>query len=67
LNVVPKIGSIADGDGIAFAALDVLGDVLPADAGGDRALHIAHGQSIARRFLPVHFNVDVSFSAATPR
>jgi len=32
LNVVPKIERIADGNGIAFAALDILGDVLAADS-----------------------------------
>ena len=54
-----KSRRVADIDGITFAALDILGDVLAADSGGDRALHIAHGQSIARRFRPIYFYVDV--------
>ena len=54
-----KSRCVADVDRIALAPLDVLGDVLAADAGGDRPLHIGDGQSIAGGFGAVHFDIDV--------
>src|SRR6202045_1283429 len=38
---IRKVGLVLPSERIAFATFDILGDVLPADAGGDRALHVA--------------------------
>ena len=59
VDVIAKVAAVADVDGIAFAAFDVFGDVFAADAGGDRPLHVRHGQPIARRFGAVDFDIDV--------
>jgi hypothetical protein len=56
---IRKVGLVLPSERIAFATFDILGDVLPADAGGDRALHVADSQAVARRCLPIDLYVDI--------
>ena len=48
LDVVAKISLVADIDGIALAALDVLRNVLSSDARFNRRLNIRDGETVAR-------------------
>src|ERR1700681_949504 len=50
LQVIPKIRRVADIYRIAFTAFDVLSNVFAANPGGDCALHVADGESVARGF-----------------
>src|SRR5207237_2322022 len=59
LEVVAKVGLVANVDGIAFTAFDVLGDVLPANAGGNRTLHILDRQAVTGGLWPIDLDVHI--------
>ena len=59
LNVVPKVSVVTDVDRVALSAFDVFGDHCAADPGGDGLLNVRNRKSIASRFSPIHFDIQV--------
>src|SRR5581483_2160901 len=59
LHVVAEVAAVAHIDRITLATFDIFGDVLAANAGSDRALHIGDRQTVAGGFGAVDFDIDV--------
>src|SRR6185437_7091290 len=59
IDVIPEVALIANIDGVALPALDVLGDVLPANARSNSGLNICHCEAVTCRLRPVDFDIDV--------
>ena len=57
--VVTQLRLVAQVDGVAFEALDGVGDVHAADGGHDHVLNIPHGQTVARGLPTVDDEVQV--------
>src|SRR5207249_9119362 len=59
LQVVAKVALVANVYGIPFTAFDVFGDVLPANAGGYRTLHILNRQAVTGSLWPIDLDVHI--------
>src|SRR6266436_2092923 len=59
LDVVSEVAAVPDIHWIALAALDVFRDHFAADSRSDRLLHIGNCQTVASRFRPVDFDVEI--------
>src|SRR6185312_3652259 len=59
IGVVAKIALVTDVDWEALPAFYVLGNIRAAYRRSNDALHVANGQSVARRLRTVHFDVQV--------
>jgi len=59
IYIVAEIPIVSNVDRVPLAALDVLGDLGAADAGGDGLLHVRYCQPVARRLFAVQFNVQI--------
>src|SRR5207245_2857327 len=58
IEVVAKIASVTDADGIALAAFDCGGDGFSADGRFDNVVDVANGEAIASSSLAVGFEIE---------